>query len=64
MLNGEEYEIVEGQCVSDLLEGLELAHELIAVERNLETVPQSLWSATEIEAGDKIEIIHLVGGGA
>ena len=62
-LNGEALEIAEGQSVSDLLISLELANDLVAVERNLETVPQSMWSAVEIEEDDRIEVIHLVGGG-
>ena len=62
-LNGEALEIAEGQSVSDLLASLELADDLVAVERNLEIVPQSMWPSVEIEADDRIEIIHLVGGG-
>lgn len=47
-----------------LLPELGIRGERIAVERNLELVPRRLWPQTLLEAGDRIEIVHLVGGGA
>ncbi len=35
----------------------------VAVERNLEIVPRSLYAATPIADGDRIEIVHFIGGG-
>jgi len=35
----------------------------VAVERNLEIVPRSTYAATPIAEGDRIEIVHFIGGG-
>jgi len=35
----------------------------IAVERNLEVVPKSTYEDVILSEGDKIEIIHFIGGG-
>ena len=36
---------------------------LIAVERNLEIVPRSVYEVTPLNEGDHIEIVHFIGGG-
>jgi thiamine biosynthesis protein ThiS len=35
----------------------------VAVERNLEIVPRSLWAETPLADGDRIELVQFVGGG-
>jgi thiamine biosynthesis protein ThiS len=35
----------------------------VAVERNLEIVPRSRWGETIIQANDRLEVVHFVGGG-
>ena len=35
----------------------------VAVERNLEIVPKSAFAATALEDGDRLEIVHFIGGG-
>jgi thiazole synthase len=35
----------------------------VAVERNLEIVPKSAFGTTEIQEGDRLEIVHFIGGG-
>jgi sulfur carrier protein len=35
----------------------------VAVERNLEIVPRSAYGATNLTDGDRIEIVHFIGGG-
>jgi len=49
--------------LSALLTHLELTAARVAVERNREIVPRDQWEATQIHDGDKLEIVHLVGGG-
>jgi len=49
--------------VSDLVAQLELAGKRIAIELNLEIVPRSAYANTLLEAGDRIEIVHAIGGG-
>ncbi|MBI1939946.1 MAG: sulfur carrier protein ThiS [Acidobacteria bacterium] len=62
-LNGEVQEVPQGFTVTSLLEFLKLAADRVAVERNLEIVPRGLWSETPIQAGDRLEVVHFVGGG-
>jgi len=35
----------------------------VAVELNREIVPRDRWSATLLNQGDRLEIVHFVGGG-
>jgi thiamine biosynthesis protein ThiS len=62
-LNGELREVPEGLNVAELMEWLKLPHDRVAVERNLEIVPRAHWDVTLIQAGDRLEVVHLVGGG-
>ena len=49
--------------VHDLLNNLGIKQNNVAIEINLELVPRSLYQSHQIKDGDKIEIIHFVGGG-
>jgi sulfur carrier protein len=62
-VNGKPVEAAATDLSALLLE-LGIRGERMAVERNLELVPRRLWPQTRIEAGDRIEIVHLVGGGS
>ena len=63
-LNGELREVPEGLTLAALLEWLGLPRDRVAVERNLEIVSRTGWDATRIQPGDRLEVVHLVGGGA
>ena len=62
-VNGEERRFEGPITVAGLLQALELQPRKIAVERNLEIVPKSLFEDTALSDGDKIEIVQFVGGG-
>jgi len=62
-LNGELREVPEGLTLAALLEWLDLPRDRVAVERNLEIVPRTGWDVTQIQPGDRLEVVHLVGGG-
>jgi thiamine biosynthesis protein ThiS len=49
--------------LSGLLSLLDLDARKVAIERNLEIVPRSLFAATALADGDRIEIVHFIGGG-
>ena len=49
--------------LSGLLALLDLDARKVAIERNLEIVPRSLFTATVLADGDRIEIVHFIGGG-
>ena len=61
-MNGDTRE-VEALTVAALVERLGLDVRKVAVERNLEIVPRSLYLATSLSDGDRIEIVHFIGGG-
>ncbi len=54
----------EGLTLAVLLDWLKLPADRVAVERNLEIVPRDHWPATPIHVGDRLEVVHFVGGGA
>jgi sulfur carrier protein len=62
-LNGEQREIPEGLNLADLIEWLELPADRVAIERNLEVVKRADWGETQLENGDRLEIVRMVGGG-
>ncbi len=63
VLNGEPKEISAPVSVQQLLESLGLDPRKIAVERNLEIVPRSTYGQTMVGDGDRLEIVHFIGGG-
>ena len=56
-------ELTESSSVLDLLTLLGLKGDRIALERNGDIVSRSTWAETTLAGGDKIEIVHFVGGG-
>ena len=62
-LNGEAYELADGQTIADLLARLELTGRRVAVELNQDIVPRSLHSDTALREGDRVEVVHAIGGG-
>lgn len=62
-INGEDREVPAGVDVRGLLAHLGIAGGRVAVERNLEILPRGQWGQTQVAAGDRYEIVHLVGGG-
>jgi thiamine biosynthesis protein ThiS len=61
-INGEPHEIAAA-TVARLVGELGLDPRKVAVERNLEIVPTSQFEATRLDDGDRIEIVHFIGGG-
>ena len=63
-INGEErHDLPDGLTVAALLAHLGLPEKKIAVERNLEVVPKSQFGEIALADGDRLEIIHFIGGG-
>jgi len=61
-LNGEERS-TEAENVRALLVELGMEGRMIAIERNLEVVPKSTYAETVLVEGDRIEVVHMIGGG-
>jgi thiazole synthase len=62
-LNGEPREFASPLTVEALLLQLALDPRKVAVERNLEIVPRSTYGAVDLSEGDRLEIVHFIGGG-
>ena len=63
-VNGELREVSGTSSLAELVTQLELPVARIAIELNREVVRRSEWDTTMLKDGDKIEIVHFVGGGA
>jgi thiamine biosynthesis protein ThiS len=62
-LNGESREVPAGLTLAALLEWLKLPADRLAVEYNREIVPRSKWGDLIVQADDRLEVVHFVGGG-
>ncbi|MGB0133591.1 sulfur carrier protein ThiS [Dokdonella sp.] len=62
-LNGDEQEIGEEMSLLELLESSGFRGKRVAVEINRQIVPRSLHAERRINAGDRVEIVHAIGGG-
>ncbi|HVN02686.1 MAG TPA: sulfur carrier protein ThiS [Caulobacteraceae bacterium] len=62
-VNGEEREVAAAISIEALVALLGLDRRKLAVERNLEIVPRSMFADTRLADGDRIEIVAFVGGG-
>ncbi len=62
-INGEARDVPPGTTVAELLRQLEMQPRFLAVERNLQIVPRGEHAACVLTAGDRLEIVTLVGGG-
>ena len=49
--------------LAGLIESLNMKPDRVAVELNREIVPRALWPVTPLKDGDRLEIVHFVGGG-
>jgi len=63
-INGEEREFDTPLTVEELLGRIGLDGRKVAVERNLEIVPKSNYAGVGVGEGDRLEIVHFIGGGA
>jgi thiazole synthase len=62
-INGEPRRTTAGQSIAALVGALGLDAAKVAVERNLEIVPRSTLAEVIVQDGDRLEIVHFVGGG-
>ncbi|MBI1764626.1 MAG: sulfur carrier protein ThiS [Acidobacteria bacterium] len=62
-VNGEPQRIAAEATLNAFIVQLGLAQERLAIELNLDIVPRPRWHETVLRQGDKLEIVHFVGGG-
>lgn len=66
-MNGEDRDFSDTPTpftVAALVETLGMKSDRVAVELNFDIVPRDRWAATALNDGDRLEIVHFVGGGA
>jgi thiamine biosynthesis protein ThiS len=63
IINGESREFAPLSTVAELLAQLGMKPDRVAVELNRDLVPRNRWASTQVSEGDKLEIVHFVGGG-
>ena len=61
-VNGKPMELPEGLSVEDLLARLKIRREFTAVALNREVTQRARYAETELADGDKVEIVHPMGG--
>jgi sulfur carrier protein len=62
-VNGQSRDVPDGSSVADLLRLLDVNQPHVAVEVNLDVVPRARHAETTLRAGDRLEVVTLVGGG-
>jgi thiamine biosynthesis protein ThiS len=64
-INGEEREFsISSLTLAALVETLGMKPDRVAVELNRDIVPRNLWAETTLNEGDRLEVVHFVGGGS
>lgn len=62
-VNGEEKDFPGVTTLADLVEHLGLKADRLAIELNHDIVSRTNWTSTSLSDGDRLEIVHFVGGG-
>jgi sulfur carrier protein len=62
-INGQPREVPQDTTIAALLRDLDVAQPHVAVEVNLEVIPRTRHAETVLRAGDRLEVVTLVGGG-
>ena len=62
-VNGKPMELPAGLTIDGLLAHLEVRREFTAVALNREVAQRSRYAETQLQDGDKVEIVHPMGGG-
>ncbi len=63
IINGKEQTFDDSLNLAQLIEQLGMKGDRVAIELNREIVSRAQWSETKLSDGDKLEIVHFVGGG-
>ena len=65
IINGEERDFGHPAptTLAALVEVLGMKADRVAVELNREIAPRATWAETTLNEGDRLEVVHFVGGG-
>ncbi|MGW8229078.1 MAG: sulfur carrier protein ThiS [Gammaproteobacteria bacterium] len=63
LVNGEQRQVPDSYTAAQLVDAMGLSGQRIAMEVNLEIVPRSSYENYTLQPGDRVEVVHAVGGG-
>jgi sulfur carrier protein len=63
IVNGETREFPENSTLQQIIEALGIADKVMAAAVNMEVVKKEQWESFVPKEGDRIELLHFVGGG-
>ena len=63
-INGEEKTFDSPLTLAALVEVLGMKPDRVAIELNRDIAPRATWVETMLNDGDRLEVVHFVGGGA
>ena len=63
VVNGKPVSVSAGATIHDFLAGKRMTDAMAIVERNGEIVPRGAYGDTPLRAGDRLEVVHAIGGG-
>ena len=63
IINGNEQSFAAPLTLAQLIEQLGMKGDRVAAELNREIVARAQWTETSLQDGDRLEIVHFVGGG-
>jgi len=62
-INGDRRDFDSPLTLANLVEHLGMKQDRVAVELNGNIIPRDQWSETNLSEGDRLEVVHFVGGG-
>jgi len=63
VINGKEQTFPDLLTLTQLVEQLGMKGDRVAVELNREVISRPQWPETQLKDGDRLEVVHFVGGG-
>ena len=63
VVNGEDFEFKEPITLIEVIKSLKVESKVMAAAINMEIIKKDNWTTQKVEDGDKIELLHFVGGG-
>ena len=63
VVNGKKIDIKNNITIENLLKELRVEDKVMSVAVNMEIVKKDNWNTYKVKDGDKIELLHFVGGG-
>ena len=62
-LNGTPHQVADPHSLQDLIAGLSMSNQALAVAVNRQVVPRQSWAQHLLRAGDRVDVVKAIGGG-